>query len=103
MTEAPIRSGSAIINLLFDLCVDILRWLADLFGVSYNAVNIWIFCIIWPILTLVLIAVVIRQRLRIRRLRLELEDTAKANRGLQGGSEEHTATAKPSAGRRDLR
>ena len=74
MTDTPIRSGNAIIDFLFDLCVDILLWLADLFGVSYNTVNIWIFCVIWPILTVVLIAVVIRQHLRIRRLKHKLEE-----------------------------
>jgi hypothetical protein len=73
MTDTPIRSGNAIIDFLFDLCVDILLWLADLFGVSYNTINIWIFCVIWPIITVVLIAVVIRQHLRIRHLKLKLE------------------------------
>ena len=73
MTDTPIRSGNATIDFLFDLCVDILLWLADLFGVSYNTINIWIFCVIWPIITVVLIVIVIRQHWCIRRLKLKLE------------------------------
>ena len=72
MNETPIRSGVPIIDALFDLCVQILLWLADLFGVSYNTINIWIFCIIWPIFTIVLIVAVIKQRLKIRNLKQEL-------------------------------
>ncbi|MCC5850869.1 MAG: hypothetical protein JJU29_22500 [Verrucomicrobia bacterium] len=64
----PIRSGNSIIDALFDLCVNILLWLANLFGVSYNTINIWIFCVIWPILTMALIVIVIRQHLRIKAL-----------------------------------
>ena len=44
-------------------------WLADLFGVSYNTINIWIFCILWPLLTLGLILVVLRQHRVIQKLR----------------------------------
>lgn len=52
----------------FDACVQVLLRLADFFGTSYEAVNVWIFCVIWPLLTLALLAVVLRQRLRIRQL-----------------------------------
>jgi len=69
MGGPPIRSGNGIIDALFDLCVRILLFLADLFGVSYNTINIWIFCVLWPIVTVALVVVVIRQRLTIRRLR----------------------------------
>ncbi|MCH8513060.1 MAG: hypothetical protein LAT83_15610 [Kiritimatiellae bacterium] len=68
MNNIPIRSGNSIIDALFDLCVNILLWLANLFGVSYNTINIWIFCVIWPILTMALIVIVIRQHLRIKAL-----------------------------------
>ena len=68
MNNIPIRSGVTIIDFLFDLCGKVLLWLADLFGVSYNTINIWIFCIIWPILTLALVVVTIRQHLKIKKL-----------------------------------
>ena len=64
-------AGSGIVEGLFDLCVRFLFWLADLFGVSYQAINIWIFCVLWPILTIALIALVIVQHRKIRRLKRE--------------------------------
>jgi hypothetical protein len=72
MTETPIRSGIEIIDGLFNICVQILMWTADLFGVSYNTINIWIFCVIWPILTVVLISLVFKQHLKIQKLKLEI-------------------------------
>ena len=75
MNRPPIRSGNAVIDACFDLCVDILLWLADLFGVSYNTINIWVFCIIWPILTLVLMGLVVKQHLTIRKLKKPIEMT----------------------------
>ena len=37
---------------LFQICVDILRWIAGVTGITYEAANIWIFVIIHPLLTL---------------------------------------------------
>ena len=73
MSQPPIRSGNVLIDACFQLCVDILLWLADLFGVSYYTINIWIFCIIWPLFTLVLIVLVIFQFIKIRRLKKGLD------------------------------
>lgn len=73
MSDPPIRSGNAIIDALFDICVEILLWLADVFGVSYYTINIWVFCIVWPIFTIVLIVLLIRQRRSIRKLEQDLE------------------------------
>jgi len=56
-------------NRIFQLCVDLLVWLAHLLGTSYEAVNVWIFCVIWPLLTVLLIAVVAWQYFIIRKLR----------------------------------
>jgi len=39
-------------NRLFDLCVDLLFWLSHLTGLSYKEINIWLFVIIHPIITL---------------------------------------------------
>jgi hypothetical protein len=57
-----------MIDVIFDGCVLLLVFLADLSGITYEAVNVWIFVIIWPVLTLALIAAVVWQRLRIRQL-----------------------------------
>ena len=37
---------------LFQICVDILRWIASETGITYEEANIWIFVIIHPLLTL---------------------------------------------------
>jgi hypothetical protein len=58
----------AMIDAVFDGCVLLLLFLADLLGMTYKAINVWVFVIIWPMLTLALIAVVVLQRFKIRRL-----------------------------------
>jgi uncharacterized membrane protein YcjF (UPF0283 family) len=73
MSEPTIKSGNPAIDGLFSICVEILLWLADLFGVSYNTINIWIFCIIWPIFTILLIAIVIKQYIKIQKLKKEIK------------------------------
>ena len=44
---------------LFSLCVDLLIWLADKFHTTYVVINIWIFCIIWPVITIILLVLVL--------------------------------------------
>ncbi|MBN1975795.1 MAG: hypothetical protein JW918_00205 [Anaerolineae bacterium] len=68
MPEGRWGEVDAMINAIFDGCVWLLLFLADLFGMTYKAVNVWIFVVIWPVLTLALLAVVVWQRLTIRRL-----------------------------------
>lgn len=53
---------------IFDWCVEVLVYFAGMFGITYKEINVWVFVIIWPILTLVLIASTILQQIRIRRL-----------------------------------
>ncbi len=76
MHDVPIKSGNSFIDGLFNLCVDILLYAADIFGVSYNTINIWVFCILWPIFTVGLIAIAIKQGFTIRTLKrgLDLKD-----------------------------
>ena len=57
---------------MFNACVDLLLTLASKLGVSYNAVNVWIFCILWPLLTLGLVGTVFSQRRCIQQLRRSL-------------------------------
>jgi len=61
------ESGGPTIDYIFKLCVVLLTDLAQFLGTSYEAINIWIFVIIWPILTLYLILRVILLRVRLRR------------------------------------
>ena len=42
-------------NQLFYYCVEILKQIAELTGMSYEEANIWIFVVIHPLITLLLI------------------------------------------------
>ena len=52
---------------LFDICVEVLYWIADITGLTNKEANIWIFVIIHPIITVALLAIVIWQRNKINR------------------------------------
>jgi len=39
-------------NETFNVCVYILENIAYVLGITYEEINVWIFCIIWPILTI---------------------------------------------------
>ena len=53
---------------IFDWCVSVLVYWANILGITYKEINVWVFVIIWPILTIALVAVIIRQQQRIRQL-----------------------------------
>ncbi len=57
-----------MINTIFDACVRLLIFLASQLGITYKAINVWIFVVIWPAFTLALIATVVTQWLKIRKL-----------------------------------
>lgn len=46
---------------MFSLCVNFLLLVGKRVGMSYNEINIWIFCIIWPVITLLSVALNILQ------------------------------------------
>ena len=62
-----------LIDIIFDWCVEILIYWAKVFGISYNEINVYIFCIIWPILTLFLIGIIIYQQLEILKLKAKFK------------------------------
>jgi len=45
-------------NTIFRWCVDVLVLAAAWLGISYETINVWVFVVIWPILTLLLVGVV---------------------------------------------
>ena len=54
------NSGIVIVDFLFNLAV---RWLyawAEVFGITYEEINVWIFCIIWPLTTLAMLGMIVR-------------------------------------------
>lgn len=66
-------SGIDWIDTIFRLCVVLLVDFADFLGVSYEEINIWIFVIIWPALTIVGIIWITILKFRIRKLKLKLK------------------------------
>lgn len=55
-------------NEVFDWCVRLLVQWADILGITYKEINVWIFVIIWPVVTMGMGTVILRQRSKIRRL-----------------------------------
>jgi Flp pilus assembly protein TadB len=54
-------------NEIFDWCVWVLVVLAEWLGITYEEINVWIFVIIWPLLTIALIVLTFVQQRKIRR------------------------------------
>jgi hypothetical protein len=53
---------------IFDWCVKVLVYFAGVFGITYKEINVWVFVIIWPVLTLALLTIIVWQQARIRHL-----------------------------------
>jgi hypothetical protein len=53
---------------IFDWCVNVLVYWAGIFGITYKEINVWVFVIIWPILTVILFGIIVVQRRKIRQL-----------------------------------
>ena len=56
---------------IFDWCVRVLVYWAGMLDITYKEINVWIFVIIWPILTIILIGVIVVQQRKIRQLSRE--------------------------------
>ena len=57
---------------IFDWCVNVLVYWANILGITYKEINVWVFVIIWPALTVLLTGIILRQGRKIRQL---LKDT----------------------------
>jgi hypothetical protein len=53
--------------------VELLQWGAQKFGTSYEVINVWIFCIIEPIVFLVMLIFLVFQRREIKRLKIMVD------------------------------
>ena len=53
---------------IFDWCVKVLVYWAGMFGITYKEINVWVFVIIWPILTIILMGILVMQRRIIHQL-----------------------------------
>jgi hypothetical protein len=56
---------------IFDWCVRVLVYWAGMLGITYKEINVWVFVIIWPILTAILIGMIVVQQRKIRQLSKE--------------------------------
>ena len=62
------NSGIVWIDEIFNFCVYLLYDLASIIGITYEEINVWLFCVIWTILTLLMFAEITRLRLKISTL-----------------------------------
>ena len=56
---------------IFGLCVDLLVWAGNLIGLTYVQINVWIFCVIEPIVFIVLVVILIKQYRTIKILKAD--------------------------------
>ena len=64
-------------NEIFNWCVELLLWGAQKLGTTYEVINVWIFCIIEPILFLGMLIFLVFQRRKIKRLKMMLDTNDK--------------------------
>lgn len=57
-----------MMDTIFDWCVNVLVYWAGVLGITYKEINVWVFVIIWPIVTIVLIAIILLQQRKLRQL-----------------------------------
>lgn len=62
-------SGINWIDAIFRYCVVLLVNIAKVLGISYEALNIWVFIIIQPMIIVVLLGWVLRLRRKVRKVR----------------------------------
>ena len=63
------NSGIEWVDIIFNWCVRLLYDWATFFGITYEEINIWIFIVIWPIVTLAMaawIVLLLRQNQRLK-------------------------------------
>ena len=53
---------------IFDWCVNVLVYWAGILGITYKEINVWVFVILWPIVTILMGIIILWQRRIIRQL-----------------------------------
>jgi hypothetical protein len=59
-------------NKAFYWCVDVLKYYANLLGITYEEINIWIFCIIEPIVFFIMLGIIINYYFKIKELKRKI-------------------------------
>ena len=67
------NSGIYWIDVTFNYCVRLLYEVAGLLGITYEEINVWLFCVIWPVTTLLMLVEIIRLRFRLRSINCKKE------------------------------
>ena len=60
------NSGIIWIDETFNFCVRFLYEIGGILGITYEEINVWLFCIIWPFLTLIMFGEILRLRLKLK-------------------------------------
>jgi hypothetical protein len=76
-----------MVHAIFRFCQDFLVWLAAATGTTYEEINVIIFCVIWPLLTIALVTVCLVQRARVIGLSREMKNM-NAETGVRATREE---------------
>ena len=63
------NSGIDWVDFVFNWCVRLLYDWATFFGITYEEINIWIFIVIWPVITLAMAVLILVLLRKIRRLK----------------------------------
>ena len=63
------NSGIYWVDLVFNYCVKLLYDAASFVGISYEEINVWVFCILWPIATIIILGEIVRLKIKIRRFK----------------------------------
>jgi hypothetical protein len=62
-----------VIHWIFEACVRILYEAGQWLGIGYEAINVWVFVIAWPVVTLGLVATVVWQGWAMRKAKKETD------------------------------
>jgi len=62
------NGGLVMIDAIFDWCVHVLVYWAGVIGITYKEINVWVFVIIWPVVTALLVVIIFVQQRKIQQL-----------------------------------
>jgi hypothetical protein len=60
--------GFVMMDTVFDWCVNVLVYWAGAVGITYKEINVWVFVIIWPVVTASLVLIIFAQQRKIQQL-----------------------------------
>ena len=70
------NSGIDWVDIVFNWCVHLLYDWATFFGITYEEINIWVFIVIWPLVSLLMTVMIVRLVFENRRLKSDLKQAA---------------------------